>query len=82
MRDVRAMLSARTAARRGNAPTASLASFEFYEERCEGLGERFRDHVDIALCRIQETLAPLGFASVPNSGLKQTRISLRSTRAA
>jgi plasmid stabilization system protein ParE len=33
----------------------ALDAFRFYEERREGLGERFRDHLDIALSRIQET---------------------------
>ena len=30
-----------------------IAAFEFYEERREGLGQRFRDHVDLAMGRIQ-----------------------------
>jgi len=33
----------------------ALEAFRFYEERREGLGERFRDHLDIALSRIQAT---------------------------
>lgn len=33
----------------------ALEAFRFYEQRREGLGERFRDHLDIALSRIQET---------------------------
>ena len=33
----------------------ALEAFRFYEERREGLGERFRDHLDIAISRIQET---------------------------
>ena len=32
----------------------ALGAFEFYEERREGLGERFRDHVSVALGRIQQ----------------------------
>ena len=31
----------------------ALGAFRFYEDRREGLGERFRDHLDIALGRIQ-----------------------------
>jgi hypothetical protein len=31
----------------------ALTAFRFYEERREGLGERFRDHVGIAFGRIQ-----------------------------
>jgi plasmid stabilization system protein ParE len=31
----------------------ALAAFNFYEGRSVGLGERFRDHVDFALSRIQ-----------------------------
>ena len=30
-----------------------LAAFSFYEDRLAGLGERFRDHVDFAISRIQ-----------------------------
>lgn len=31
----------------------ALAAFRFYEERREGLGERFRDHLGLALTRVQ-----------------------------
>jgi toxin ParE1/3/4 len=31
----------------------ALGAFRFYEDRREGLGERFRDHVGVALGRIQ-----------------------------
>jgi len=31
----------------------ALGAFRFYEDRREGLGERFRDHVGVALDRIQ-----------------------------
>ena len=31
----------------------ALSAFRFYEERREGLGERFRDHVGLALTRVQ-----------------------------
>lgn len=37
------------------AQSDALEAFRFYEERREGLGERFRDHLDIAIVRIQET---------------------------
>lgn len=30
-----------------------LGAYSFYEDRREGLGARFRDHVDFALARIQ-----------------------------
>ena len=33
----------------------ALEAFRFYEERREGLGERFRDHLGIAISRIQDT---------------------------
>ena len=35
----------------------ALGAFRFYEERREGLGERFRDHLGIALGRIQTSLS-------------------------
>ncbi len=35
------------------AETDALTAFKFYEERREGLGERFRDHLGVALSRIQ-----------------------------
>ena len=31
----------------------ALKAFAFYEERREGLGERFRDHLGLAISRIQ-----------------------------
>ena len=31
----------------------ALSAFRFYEERRDGLGERFRDHVGLALTRVQ-----------------------------
>jgi toxin ParE1/3/4 len=31
----------------------ALEAFEFYEARREGLGERFRDHVGVALGKVQ-----------------------------
>ena len=37
----------------GDAEADALDAFRFYEERREGLGERFRDHVGLALGRIQ-----------------------------
>jgi plasmid stabilization system protein ParE len=39
----------------------ALTAFAFYEERREGLGERFRDHVGIAFGRIQASpeLSPI-----------------------
>jgi hypothetical protein len=39
----------------------ALTAFRFYEGRREGLGERFRDHVGIALGRIQASpeLSPI-----------------------
>jgi plasmid stabilization system protein ParE len=33
----------------------ALSAFDFYEERSEGLGGRFRDHVGVALSRIQQS---------------------------
>jgi hypothetical protein len=36
-----------------NAQADLLGAFAFYEERREGLGERFRDHVDYAIGRLQ-----------------------------
>jgi len=35
------------------AESDALGAFRFYEDRREGLGERFRDHLGIALGRIQ-----------------------------
>jgi len=35
------------------AETDALAAFRFYEDRREGLGERLRDHLGMALGRIQ-----------------------------
>lgn len=32
----------------------ALSAFRFYEERREGLGERFRDHLGLALTRAQK----------------------------
>ncbi len=37
------------------AKSDALAAFAFYEERCEGLGERFRDHLGAAFSRIQNS---------------------------
>jgi hypothetical protein len=31
----------------------ALDAFEFYEHRSDGLGERFRDHLGLALSKIQ-----------------------------
>jgi len=32
----------------------ALDAFRFYEDRREGLGERFRDHLGLALTRVQK----------------------------
>jgi len=40
----------------------TLNAFAFYEERRPGLGERFREHVDLAISKIQN--APLTYPLV------------------
>lgn len=40
----------------------ALEAFAFYEERRAGLGERFREHVDLAISKIQD--APLTYPLV------------------
>ena len=44
----------------------ALTAFRFYEERRDGLGERFRDHVGVALSRIQNNPeeAPIVYRSL------------------
>ena len=40
---------------RDEARSDALKAFSFYEERREGLGERFRDHLGVAIVAIQRS---------------------------
>jgi toxin ParE1/3/4 len=40
---------------REEARADALSAFSFYEERREGLGERFRDHLGVAITAIQRS---------------------------
>jgi toxin ParE1/3/4 len=52
----------------------TLNAFAFYEERRSGLGERFREHVDLAISKIQN--APLTYPLVYRGILPHDRLLL------